>query len=425
MRKITFALTLPLVLAVVFSVYADFDQTAWKYRSGITAGSASRDGYVVLELPSELFSNLKPDLSDLRVVNQDGEVPYVAAAEREYETFMRVPARMFNLSSVAGDSTTFIVDVGQPGTFSNSVTIRTSSENFRRLVEIQGSDDQQSWRTLNPKGQIFDYTVRDIKPVAVRDTTVYYPDSTFRYLLVRIFDQGETALKISGAEMARKISVPAREISYEPQMEISQNDKDRSTDVILDLGARGIPHRRGRLATSSANFSRAVAIYASDDKSNWQLLSNAYVFDINAPNFTGANLEFSYPEINRRYLKLSIINRDDRPITVSGVALFGIVRKVLFRYDPSKEYSIYAGNPNAKRPQYDIEKISQYVDAASLDRVSAGPVGENPSFVPVRLPKPPLSERSPYLLPIVLGLVVAVLAFLLLRVVQRTASLPR
>lgn len=218
----------------------------------------------------------------------------------------------------------------------------------------------------------------------------------------------------------RSVSIAAREISYAPGLEVQENDQDRTTDIVLDLGARGIPHRRGNITTSSSNFSRAAAIYDSDNKSDWRLLGYAYLYNISTPAFTGSNLDFSYPESNRRYLKLSVINRDDRPITATSAALFGIVRRILFQFDPGKDHYVYLGNPQGRRPQYDIEKISQYVEASSLDRVSAGPVEKNPSFVPVVPPKPPLSERSPYILPVFLGLVVAVLAFLLLQIIKRS-----
>lgn len=416
--------------AALFAVFvsADFDAARWEFRAKISGGesrpgAAAETNFVVLDLPAELFSHLKPDLSDLRVVNPSGWWPYVAAAERETETYTAVPARMFNLSSARGESTTFVVDVGANGVFHNSLTVSTPSENFRRIVEIHGSNDQNSWRMLNPRGQIYDYTVRDIKPVAVRDTRVSYPDSTFRYLLVKILDQGEAPLKITGVKIKRSVSISARELTFTPGMETADNGKDKTTDIVLDLGDKGIPHRRGRITTSSANFSRAVAIYDSDDKTNWRLLTHAYLYSISTSNFTGSNLDFAYPESTKKYLKLSILNKDDQPISAGNVTLFGVVRRILFSYDdPSKEYYLYLGNPAAKRPQYDIEKISQYVDVASLNRVSVGAAEKNPYFVPIAPPKPPLSERSPYILPTVLGVVVAVLAFLLMKIVVKTKS---
>jgi hypothetical protein len=395
--------------------FADFDIVRWEYRSRIE-GSGGADGFVILQLPNDFFGHLKADLSDLRVISEDGEVPYVAAIEREESLRTAVSSRFFNLSSIAGENTSFIVDVGASGVFHNSVTIDTTSENFRRVVEVQGSDDEKSWRTLNANGQIFDFTVRDPRYVNVKETTVFYPEATFRYLRVVVYDRGDAALRINNVRIGRDVKTDAHESVYVPELEIVQNDENRTTDLILDLGVRGIPHREAILKTSNTNFSRAVAVYDSDNKQEWRLRGHGYIFAIDTPKFRGTNLKFKYPESNKQYVKLSIINQDDRPITVSEVTLFGVVRSILFSYDPAEEYYVYLGNSDARRPRYDIERVSQYLEAPALPRVSAGPVDKNPSFEQI---KPPLTERSPYILPTVLGLVVAVLAFLLIRLVLR------
>lgn len=395
-----------------FTVYADFNLARWEYRASIDGGAVTTSGYVTLDIPSGLFSYLKSDLSDLRVVNEDGEVPYVAAVERETRSVSSIPAQMFNLSTIPGDNTSFTVDLGQSGVFHNLVTVRTTSENFRRMVEVQGSDDALSWRMLNSKGQIFDYTVRDISPVSVEYLSVPYPEATFRYLLVTIRDNGEAPLKIQGAEVRRDVKLDAREIIYTPSLETKENSKDRSTEIMLDLGARGVPHHKARLEIVDTNFSRAVAIFESDDKFDWRGLGHAYIFSIDTSKFYGKQLEFSYPESNKRYLRIAILNRDDRPLSVSRVTLAGVMRRILFRFDPAQKYYLYAGNPDARRAQYDIEAISQYVDSAALPKVKAGAIEKNLDFEPIQ---PPLSERSPYVLPVTLGLVVLVLAALLFR----------
>lgn len=410
-----------LALLSMSSALADFDITHWQYRTKIFS-SLTSPAYVTLELTPEIFSHLKNDLSDLRIGTGGSEVPYVVAQERETENYQPLHAKVYDLSSKSGVSTSFIVDLGQSGAFHNSITIDAVAENFRWIVEVQGSDDKKNWRTLNPRGQIYDYTVRDIKPVAVRDTTVMYPNSTVRYLRATIFDQRDSLLYVSGVRVFRHLATPAREVSFTPGIEISQNANEKSTDVILDLGARGIPHRRAVFTTSSTNFHRAVAVYDSDNKQDWQLLTHGYLFSIDTAKFKGNNLAVSYPESNHRYVRFSILNGDDVPILVGNVNLYGVIRSVLFRYEPGREYYIYAGTSDAKRPQYDIEKISQYVDA--FDRATTGPIEENPQYKPTEPPKPPFTERSPYVLPLLLGVVVAILAFLLLRTVAKTRMPP-
>jgi len=415
MRKVVFIIVSLFFLFAV-GARADFDINAWKSRARITGGQFA-SGYAILQLPPEFFSHLKPDLSDLRIVNSDGEVPYVLGVEKESVSSSRVPARMYNLSAGAGGgSVAFLADLGQTAAFHNAITMRVASENFRRGVVIEGSDDEKSWRILTSQGQIFDYTVRYIKSVSVRDTDVRYPEATFRYLRVTI---SGGSIDVRGVEVSRELALAAREAAYDPETSVSENTGAQTTDIVLDLGADGIPHRRGVLSTESVNFNRPIAIFDSSNKTDWRLLTYGYIYRIETPLFTGTNLDFAYPETNRRYLKISVLNGDDRAILIGGVSLYGVVRRVIFSYDPAKEYFAYLGRPDARRPQYDFEKISQYLDISSLDQVSAGRVEENPEYKAPEVPKAPITERSPYVLPVILGVVVALLAFLLLRLVSR------
>ncbi|MEK7560578.1 MAG: DUF3999 family protein [Patescibacteria group bacterium] len=404
---------------------SQFIKESWQFQSGISGGTMEKSDFVLMELPAEFFAHLRPDLADFRIANVDGDeiVPYALATDEAESGIERLSGRMFNLSSVSGKETSFLLDLGSAGAFHNAVTIETPSENFRRIVEIAGSNDQTEWRTLNPKGQIFDYTVRDINPVKVRDTTVRYPDATYRYLRATIADAGESPLAVRGATVAREMRRAAREISYTPALTRMENTQEQTTEFILDLGALGIPHRRGHIETTDRNFNRAITIASSNDQKEWRPLGYGVIYAIATPQFSGARLSFEYPESNTRYLKITIVNRDDRPIAVAGISLFGLVRNVVFRLTPGAQYTTYLGNPSASRPQYDIEYVSRYVDTETLHRVAAGPVEKNPTYIPPVLPKKPLTERAPYLLSAVLGIIVALLAFFLFRMMKQAKRL--
>ena len=66
---------------VSISAHAKIDPAQWQYVAEIT-GTGSKDGFVALELPPAFFSHLNADLSDLRVINGQGEVPYAAGIEQ-------------------------------------------------------------------------------------------------------------------------------------------------------------------------------------------------------------------------------------------------------------------------------------------------------------------------------------------------------
>lgn len=416
MKQYAFLIATFIFIAVLPAlVFADFNKTEWEYRNSISGFSGSPE-FSVLEIIPEVFSRVNAGLGDLRIVANGEEIPFVISVEKESEFVAYLPARVFNKTFSLGGDTVFTVDLGREGTLHNQIIINTASENFRRIVAIEGSNTQTEWRFLTDRGQIYDYTVRDIKPLKVSDTSVSYPEATFRYLRVTIRDAGENPLAVNGVQALRTTRVAAQEVAYAPLREVVENMAERTTDIILDLGVSGLPHRRGILQTSDENFNRAILIYSSDDKNNWQLLTQQAIYRIHTSKFSGELLSFSYPEVNRRYLKISIVNRDDRALHIDGVSLFGTMRRIIFQYDPAKTFYLYYGNARAHSPQYDLSRFSQYLDIANLSRLTLGSVEKNQDFIPIVPPKPPLTERLPYLLSIALGAVVAILAFLLLRI---------
>ncbi|MBI5140118.1 MAG: DUF3999 family protein [Candidatus Vogelbacteria bacterium] len=410
-------LAISLLLATTAS--ADFNKTNWEFRSEIIPERGQPSGYISFDIPKETFQNLNQNLSDLRIISGDAEVPFVLTAETEKESLSNVPSKIFNISSVQGQSTSFIADVGntvRTEAFHSQITIETSSENFKRDVKIEGSNDQKNWSILNLKGQIFDYTYRENGYVNSRFMSIEYPQATWRYLRVTIFDRGETALKIVGASVENRLKSVAREISYSPTISRDENSNGKSTDLILDVGQSGAPHSRGDITTEAGNFSRAIVISESADRVFWKVLGNGYIFSIATPEFTGGNLKFYYPESRKRYLKISILNRDDQSIEISDVKLYGAVRKVLFSLRPDQKYYMYFGNTKAKAGEYDLSTVSQYLSAVNIGNASINKPEKNLEFTPTL---PPLSERSPYILPSFLILVVIILGVILVKLLKK------
>ncbi|MBI3633276.1 MAG: DUF3999 family protein [Candidatus Vogelbacteria bacterium] len=405
------------LLFAAFNTFADFNQKLWQYQSKITVDNQSKGGYATLDIPSTVFEKLNSNLSDLRIVNEDGEVPFVAATQNAKNYTSDLPGRVYNLGTKLGISTSFEIDLGQKGLAHSGVTIETPSENFKRGVEVYGSNDTANWQLLNGKGQIFDYTNREGDYINSRYTTISYPEGTWKFLRVVINDSGEIPLNITGAKVTREVKENAKEISYTPAFEVSENSKNKSTDVVLDLGQEGIPHSGGELSTNSEIFSRGVVVYESADKNTWSTIGQGYIFSVDTPKFAGQNLSFNYSESRKRYVKISILNQDDKPINILSVKLSGTVRNIIFKYNNDKHYALFMGNPKAVASQYDFGQLVQYIDTAGLLKADVGPIETNSDYV---TPQIPLSESSPYILPTFLVVVVIILFILVARLFMTT-----
>src|SRR3990167_9998159 len=196
-NKILFISALFLLLTSV--IKADFNLGKWKYGKEIRVSGNQK--LASFSLDNQVYEHSKDGLSDLRIIDGSGkEVKYKLTIESGQKTIETIPAKIRDLGIKVGDNTQFIADLGRQGILHNSVTIQTSSVNFRRQVEVETSDDSANWllaKKADEGSYIYDYSM-DFK---AKNTTVYYPQSTARFLRIKILDNGEEPIKVTGASV--------------------------------------------------------------------------------------------------------------------------------------------------------------------------------------------------------------------------------
>ena len=166
-------------------------------------------------LDREVFEGAAPGQVDLRLVEEGGrEVAHQLVVERGGTRQQSVEGNVRDLGHVPGQYSSFVVDLGREGQLHNRVKILTDSNNFKRVVAVEGSSDAQSWAVLREGVEIFDFTVRE-RGFNARNAEVDYPDSTARYLRVRVTNNDEAPLLISGASISSVDERPAEVVAYD------------------------------------------------------------------------------------------------------------------------------------------------------------------------------------------------------------------
>lgn len=404
-----------LFLFGAFFAHAEFTSSQWQFFKPISLPSGvSQDTLVSVELDEEVLTKSADNLADLRVIEgAKNEVPFVMRSLEAKSQVRSFSPRMLNLSSVPGENTSLIADFGDLSEPHNSITILVSplEKNFRRNAKVEGAntlDDESAWRVLKNNESIYDYSLE----FHVQDTTITYPDSTFRYLRITITDAGETPLRVTGLRGERAIHKSGRVVIYEPSRAVSEVDK--TTEVLADLGKRGIFTNRALFTIDARNFERGIQVFASDTKEQWRFIGSDTVYHYATPSFSGSKFSVSYAETDARYLRFVISNADSPPLTITDFSLEGLVRAVSFLASEGKSYALYYGSPLAKSPRYDFERIYQFFSDQTPLSASLGTEEENTIFTI------PLSERFPWLFPVVLGLVVLILGLVVFNLVRRT-----
>jgi len=404
------------------SVLAAFPLSDWQYIKTITLpANFQQEGLVEIAPDREVFAGSASGQVDLRIIaDEDTEVPYkleISKAERQRTSF-NVALR--DKSYIPGQQTSFIADLGQTGILHNEIEFQTPSINFRRTAVVETSNDGTTWAEVAEQ-TVYDFTVKERK-FTTRNTRVRYTDSTARYLRVNIADEDEGPLDISGATVFYVKETPAREVNWPATIVGTSHDTDRGTTLVdVDLGTPGVPSYRLAVKIPEVNFYRQISLQASTERASWEtILSRSEIYAYDTPKFVGSNLVIIYPEITSRYLRLTIHDEDSPPLNIQGIEVWGLHRRLVFSAAPQHSYQLYYGNMAAQRPVYDIERVFPYLATEALPEASLGPQITNPDFVEK---KPPLSERFPWLFPVVIAVAAIFIALILIGIVRQARRL--
>ncbi len=408
-----FLITLTLLLLASSSATADFSHQDCRYVKDIILPSGLQpDDLVELAPDREVYAAASKGLADLRIISSDSkEIPYkleVSQAEHERTSFS---VSILDKGYIPGSYNIFTADLGKEGIIHNEIEFRTPANDFRRRATVETSKDGTNWMVIGEQ-TVYAFTVRE-RGFTTRDTRIRYPESTARYLRVKITDDGSGSLDITGATVFFAKETPAREISWESSiLSTSRNEGQDTTNVEIDLGTPGLPSYRLAISVPDVNFYREVTLQSSTDRERWtSIMRGAEIYSFDTPKFVGKSLVITYPETTSRYLRLVIHDEDSPPLTIQSVNVWGVWRRLVFAAEPQQSYKLYYGNAEARQPSYDIEHIFPYLITEQLPEATIGPQAANPSF---EEEKPPVSERFPWLFPVVIAIAAIIVALLLL-----------
>jgi len=365
------------ILVLIFLamiVKADFSEMDWQYKKQI--GVSDIEGIGRVKIDVEVYNNSKYDLSDLRVIDDDGkEVPYKLETLKSEKEAVCFEPKMYNLSNVPYEYTEFYLDVGEENKTINRLQIVTPDKNFRKKVEIWGSDDGIKWLNIRDDANIFSFYNEEYRTSL---TDIKFPDTRRRFFKIVIWDREERSLKVEGClvydEKIVKVSLgslPFKILSRE------ENNQKKRTEIILDVIYKNIPKKEVNLKFSSDRYHRNVWVFGSDDAEDWQFLSSAIIYMFNKEN---KNNIISFPESRNRYFKLFIYNQDDPPIKIDDMSIKINQCFVNFPVKRNKKYYLFYGNSYAERPLYEFERLLSFMETEKKVLLDLGDEQLNEKF---------------------------------------------
>ncbi len=419
-------------LVVISSNVFAVDLTKWKYQARVTIEEGTGQ-YCRLTLTPDIYDAARLDLADIRLLDANDQIPYVLAKPKDITDRFRYNPTLINRSTNEEGAAMVTLDFSRQ-IMKNQIEVDTDGNNFRRLVKVEGSNDNVEFFTVVDKAFIFavDYRTRFEK--------IDLPRNDYRYLRITV-EPMSTEEKSPVINSVRAFKHESKLAERQPvkiaQVEQSENEKTKSSIYVYDLTYRHLPVSEIELDVADDAFYRYVTIQGRDEATRkvripsednrerfreeevpWQGIVSDTIYRY--PEANGKqrqNLVLHVPSGRRiyRYLEIVISNYDDQPLTINSTSAKMIADNIVFPAKDDIAPTLYVGAPTAGRPRYDLEQRLNNPLQVTTRTANPGALIDNPLFGQVEAKPLAWTEKHKVLLWIIMGAVVVVLAGFILK----------
>ena len=311
---------------------------------------------VTFEPDGAMYGHASEGFSDLRVVGADDtQVPW-----RTEPLPAAVPPRAVALVARGelDGVVSVVLDRGAALEVIDRVELEIPDREFVGDVEVLGSSTgvEGSYATLSTTPI---YAVRGA--VAARSTTALFPSTDYRYLLVR-------ARGVSGIDGATVSRDPLQPRLDAVDAASSVRRRSRATVVTLDLGFPNVPVDAVEVQSSTDTFVRRAVVEGSNDATTFVPLGAAEV-----ARYRGVDLDRIPVDGRQRYVRVTIVNGDDAPLSGLRVRALARDRQLVLAGGFTPPYRLFYGAPGLAAPAYDFARLP--AGAICLDRARESQLG--------------------------------------------------
>jgi len=419
------------------------DWSLWSHVAEVSQ-PRSNEPFCRLLLSGEVYHLSRGDLADVRLVDRTGgQIPYVLY--RPQDEVKRQECRLIELNrGVMEDGSAVLTLDFDSQVMKDQIAVETSGTNFRRKIVAEGSNDNREFITLVDGAYVFAIPGQS---GIQRFSSLRLPANDFRYLRIRVYPMTaeEGVITIGRVTAWQEHS---KRVGRQPVvmklMVGGMEDKTKTSWQVYDLEYNHLPVVGIRLEAAEERFYRYVTIEGReqekiqveihgednrrryrDEEVPWRHLRSGTIYRYSMT--TGQveeSLRLSLPEgAVPRYIRISIRNYDDQPMTVESAEGEMIPHQLLFaRQD--EVCLLYTGNPSVAAPRYDLEQtLSQPMKIPAADVTSSG-MKPNPVFAIKPAKVVPWTEQHKILLWVTLILMVTVLGGFIIKSWKTITSRP-
>jgi hypothetical protein len=402
----------------------------------------SLSGFVSLPIPPEVFDESQPSLNDLRVVDENNSlVPHVIHWGRIRETRQQDwrSVRLVNTTFAPGKHSRVTVDFGEM-VEKNLIQVSLSGQNYRRRALLEGSNESKGWEVVAEDLWLFDVSMEDQN---FKVDTLKFPANNFRYLRLTVYNMTDDPRRITIETVKGAFQRIEKEKELLPvpvkQMTTSHREDKKQTNIELDLGFRHLPVVSLQFEIATPYFYRGYELHGRNEIKEkvprktetgsdiverevpWSFVHRGVLYRTQHKNKTTESLKVENLIAPYRYLKLRILNGDNRPLQIDRVFVYRRETRLVFQPQTGKRHMLLGGNPKVGGPDYDLSRAVKGLDELKLPVISLGP----PTRIARKEPLAPWSERYSVVIWVVLIIAVGVMVGLIVKNLRKITPSPQ
>lgn len=377
----------------------------------VRVSQADRQNYFVVD--EEIWARARPDLADLRIYDGESQVQYALSEQRGGTSSHEAAARILNLGSVGGH-TEFDLDMGEIAEY-DRIRLQLDAKDFLVTAALAGSNQLGAKPvTQLPPATLYDFSREELGSNPV----LKLPSSSFRYLHVKL-SPGILPAQVKGASVYNLQETKATWTHVGSCGAPSQ--VARTTVIACSFPARvPVDRVRFRIDPRQVNFRRAVSLSEASDR-HYRTGGEITRVKMNRGGTTVVSEELDVPiggQTSGR-LKVTVDNGDNPPLSILGVELLSVERRVYFDPQGKSQLKLYYGDDKLEAPVYDYARFFKPDPAAA--QAELGPGAHNAAYSG-RPDGRPWSERHKAVLWVSMIMAVIVLAALAIRGLKAMSS---
>jgi hypothetical protein len=305
-----------------------------------------QSGFYNILLEPTITSHLKGDLSDIRIYNQDKEVPYILTSETSSSSTAFHEYKIIDNKSVSKWTRLILQNASKSEI--NNISLLIKNSDVKKKARLSGSDDQTNWYIIKDNYNLEAvYSTHNTAEVKILD----FPLSDYEYYKLEIEDSLSAPIKILKAGFYDTRFEEAKYLTL-PSSSVTQRDSsDKNTYIKVSFGS---PQMIDRLKIEIKNpeyFLRKIQLakLIKDKKINyWETIQKD---ELKSNNDNTIMLDHLFTD----HFYIIIENNDNLPLKIGSIKGYQLTHYLTAQLDAGQSYVLKFGNKEISYPTYDLE----------------------------------------------------------------------